>query len=214
MTDRKSTNLDLVSLFGSVTQSIAENQATLNQADKYNHNHGDNMVEIFRVITEAMETKQGADPADQLEYASQLLRKKSQSGSAQMYAEGLSQASHEFQGKKITTDNAMDLISLLLGGQNAAPEQPEKPSGDIFGSILSSLSGSQSSANQDGLDLSDVLTAGMSFLSSKQQGKDNVESIMAALVSATQSGQSPHRAESGALVAKTLLQVIDSMASQ
>jgi len=36
------------------------------------------MVEIFRVITEAMETKQSIDPAGQLEYASQLLRKKSQ----------------------------------------------------------------------------------------------------------------------------------------
>jgi hypothetical protein len=171
------------------------------------------MVEIFRVITEAMETKQGADPADQLEYASQLLRKKSQSGSAQMYADGLSQASHEFQGMKITADNAMDLISLLLGGQRSESAQPEKPSGDLFGSILSSLTGSQTTENQEGLDIGDLLTAGLSFMSSKQQGKDNVESIMTALVSATQSGQSPNRAESGALVAKTLLQVVDSMSS-
>jgi len=213
MTGRKSTNLDLVSLFGAVTQSIADNQDTLNQADKYNHNHGDHMLDIFQVITEAMETKQGADPADQLEYASQLLRKKSHSGSAQLYADGLSNASQEFQGQKITTENAMDLISLLLGGQKTEPVQPEKPSGDLFGSILSGLTGSKTSENKEGLDLSDVLTAGLSFLSSKQQGKDNVESIMAALVSATQSGQSPHRAESGALVAKTLLQVIDSMSS-
>jgi hypothetical protein len=34
------------------------------------------MVQIFKMITEAMETKQGADPADQLAYASELLRQR------------------------------------------------------------------------------------------------------------------------------------------
>ena len=210
MSSKQANNLDLSSLFQAVTNSMVENREPLNQADQYNHNHGDNMIEIFRVITEAMETKQDADPADQLAYASELLREKSQSGSAQIYAEGLSQASQEFTGQSINADNAMTLISLLLGGQQAAPAQPSQPSGNLLGSLLSSFTGSQSTESQNGLDLSDLLNAGMSFMSSKQQGKDNVESIMGALVSATQSGQSPHRAESGALVAKTLLQVIGS----
>jgi hypothetical protein len=214
MPSKQANNLDLSKLFQAVTNSMVENREPLNRADQYNHNHGDNMVEIFRVITEAMETKQGADPADQLEYASELLRKKSQTGSAQIYAEGLSHASQEFKGQSINADNAMTLINLLLGGQQAAPTQPSQPSGNLLGSLLSSFTGSQSTESQDGLDLNDLLNAGMSFMSSKQQGKDNVESIMGALVSATQSGQSPHRAESGALVAKTLMQVIGSMSGQ
>jgi hypothetical protein len=69
-----SQNLDLGSLFQAVTRNLLENQNVLNQADTYNHDHGDNMVQFFKMITEAMETKQGADPADQLAYASELLR--------------------------------------------------------------------------------------------------------------------------------------------
>ena len=63
------------------------------------------MVEIFEVITQAMKDKKGANPADQLAYASDILRRK-QSGSAQVYANGLAQASQQFQGKSVTTDNA------------------------------------------------------------------------------------------------------------
>jgi hypothetical protein len=56
--------LDLASLFQSVTQNLIGNKDVLNQADTYNNNHGDNMVEIFRVITQAMELKQGASPSE------------------------------------------------------------------------------------------------------------------------------------------------------
>ena len=55
--------LDLASLFQTVTQNLAGKKEELNQADSYNHNHGDNMVDIFKVITQAMEEKQGAAPS-------------------------------------------------------------------------------------------------------------------------------------------------------
>jgi hypothetical protein len=52
--------------FQTVTQSLAGKKEELNQADTYNNNHGDNMVDIFKVITQAMEQKQDAAPSDQL----------------------------------------------------------------------------------------------------------------------------------------------------
>jgi len=52
--------IDLFSLFGSVTKTLQENKAKLNKADTYNGDHGDNMVEIFSTITEAMTEKEGA----------------------------------------------------------------------------------------------------------------------------------------------------------
>ncbi len=113
-------NIDLLSLFKSVTGTLQDNRESLNKADEYNANHGDNMVEIFDVITQAISKKGGADPADQLAYASQLLGKK-KSGSAQAYAQGLSQASNQFQGKKVTQDNAMQLIQTLLGARGTTP---------------------------------------------------------------------------------------------
>lgn len=207
-------NLDLASLFGAVVGNLQENQEALNQADDYNHNHGDNMVEVFQVITEAMETKRGADPADQLAYASELLRQRTNSGSAAMYADGLSQASQEFQGSPITANNAMTLVQSLLGGpQPQAPQAPQasQASGDLLGSLLSGLTGGPEPADQEGLDMGDLLSAGMSFLNAKQQGGSNLDSLVSAMVSTTQAGQTSHRAESGAIVANTLLQMLGSM---
>ena len=114
--------LDLLKLFQTVTGTLSENRDALNQADDRNHDHGDNMVDIFQAITQAMQDKQGADPADQLAHASQLLRQR-QSGSAQVYAQGLSQAASKFQGQQVTPNNAMTLIQSLLGG-GAEPRRP------------------------------------------------------------------------------------------
>ena len=206
-----SQDLDLASLFGAVTGNLLENRETFNQADTYNHNHGDNMVEIFRVITEAMETKRNADPADQLAYASDLLRQRSQSGSASMYADGLAQASQQFEGRAVTPDDATTLVKALLGGSQAQAHPQSQPSSDLLGSLLSSLTGAKPDKSQDALDVGDLLTAGMAFLDSKQRGESNVGALVDALVSSTQAGQSPHRAQSGALVANTLFQLFGSM---
>ncbi|MBA4383842.1 MAG: hypothetical protein C0410_03840 [Anaerolinea sp.] len=135
--------IDLSALFGTVAKTMAQNQSQLNSADTYNHDHGDNMVQIFEVITQAMKEKQSASPADQLAYASQLLRAKSQSGSAQLYAEGLSDAATQFQGaKSINTNTAMTLIQTLLGAQGSVPTSGGG-SGDMLGSLLGGLMGSQ-----------------------------------------------------------------------
>lgn len=104
--------LDLANLFQTVTGTLSQNRQTLNEADTYNHDHGDNMVDTFEVITQAMKEKKGADPADQLAYASEILRQR-KSGSAQKYADGLSQASSQFQGQQVTSSNAMTLIQTL-----------------------------------------------------------------------------------------------------
>jgi hypothetical protein len=53
-------NLDLAGIFQSVTQTLAENQHALNQADDYNGDHGSNMVQTFQTITSALQKKQGS----------------------------------------------------------------------------------------------------------------------------------------------------------
>ena len=202
--------IDLAKLFGTVAGTLAQNQTALNKADVRNGDHGDNMVDIFKVITQAMEQRQSADPADQLEYAAQLLRAR-KSGSAQLYAKGLAQASQQFQGKSVTQENALQLVQTLLGG-GQAPAQPA--GGDLASTLLSSLmgGGSQPAAGDDKLDASDLLSAGLAFMSSKQGGASNVEALTKALVSGSGIGSSqPYRAQSGELVANTLLQVIGSL---
>lgn len=202
--------LDLISLFQTVTESLKGKQAELNKADDYNENHGDNMVEIFEVITQAMREKKNADPADQLEYASQILRKRSQSGSAQLYSAGLAQAAQQFVGKELNSGNALTLIQSLLGGGQAPPpaEEPSNP----LGSLLSGLvGGSQSKAADSGFDAADLFGAGMAFLSSKKSGKSDVQAVIEALISGSQMSTSSHRSQSGTLVTQTLLDVISSL---
>jgi hypothetical protein len=218
--------VDLGKLFGTVAKTMVQNQASLNEADTYNHDHGDNMVQTFEVITQAMKEKADASPADQLAYASQLLRAKSQSGSAQLYAEGLADAAKQFTGSKaITTDTAMTLIQTLLGAQGSVPAATTQTqaggSSDMLGSLLGGLLGGQEtpaagtqSTGQGQIDIGSLLNAGMAFAQTKQSGGSNLDAIMNAVVSSSKMGDSAHRTQSGALVANTLMQVVSQLAAK
>lgn len=204
--------LDMISMFGQIANTLAENKQQLNKADEYNHDHGDNMVSIFNMITEAMQEKKSAAPATQLEYAAKQLQKK-QSGSAQLYSQGLAQAAQQFQGKQVTAENALDLAQVLLGGGQAP--QSSGQAGDALGSLLGGLLGGQQAGGQgglsDGLDAGDLLNAGLAFLNSKQQGDSNMEALMDAVISASAMGSSAHRTQSSQLVVKGLMDFIGQM---
>jgi len=117
-----SSPIDLGKLFQTVTGALVQNKESLNNADTNNHDHGNNMVNAFELITKAMQEKKGANPAEQLAYASQVLSQQ-KSGSAQLYARGLSQASQKFEGRQVTSDNAMILVQSLLGVEDAPVQQ-------------------------------------------------------------------------------------------
>ena len=211
---KQSGNIDLASLFQSVTGTLANNRESLNEADTNNHDHGDNMVDTFEVITQAMKEKKGADPADQLAYASEILRQRN-SGSAQLYAKGLSQASQQFQGQQVTSGNAMELIQALLGGGQAPVQQQQQQGGGIGGVLGSLLGGTNQQApaqkqSNDGLDIGDLLNAGMAFMNTKQRGGSNLEAIVNAVVSSSAMGGG-YRQQSGNLVATALMQAVKGM---
>ena len=117
-----SSPIDLGKLFQTVVGTLAQNKDSLNNADTNNHDHGDNMVNTFQLITRAMKEKKDANPSDQLAYAAEILRQQ-KSGSAQLYARGLSQASQQFQGQQVTSDNAMTLVHTLIGVGEAPAQQ-------------------------------------------------------------------------------------------
>lgn len=48
MSQNEASLVDLVRLFNSVTTTLKKNQPSLNAADEFNHNQGDNMVETFK----------------------------------------------------------------------------------------------------------------------------------------------------------------------
>jgi hypothetical protein len=142
--------IDLFTLFQGVMGQLQNNKDQLNKADEYNHDHGDNMVDTFTTITQAIKEKQGANPADQLAYASQILKQK-QSGSSQLYANGLSQAAQQFQGQKqVTPNNAMTLIQSLLGGGQEPVKQQQQQTGGLGGILGSIFSGGKAAWDKPG----------------------------------------------------------------
>jgi len=194
-------NIDLLPLFQSAAATLGKNRSSLNKADAHNNDHGDNMVEIFGLITQAMGKKQDTPAADQLDHASQLLGGM-KSGSAKEYAKGFSQAANQFQGQSVTTDNVSTLVQTLLGG-GQAPEA-STDSSDVLGSLFSGLTGGGQD-DDSGVDAGDFLKAGLAFFQSKQRGESNLEAIMDAVVSGSSMGQVPHRAQSSKLVIDSLL---------
>lgn len=233
--------LDLVNLFQVVTNTLATNRQSLNQADTYNHDHGDNMVQAFQTIAQAMQQKKGAAPAEQLSHASKVLSQQ-KSGSAQLYAQGLSKAADKFKGQsQVTPDNAMmlvqallgadqppaqaqqggagDILSALLGGSGQPqPSTQQGGTGDVLGALLGAMGQSQAPATRqgsDGIGMDDLLNAGMAFLSTKAQGGSNLEAAINALVQSSAVGSSSaHRSQSGALVVNALLQAISAMSKK
>jgi len=224
--------MDLSSLFNVAAQALTANQSSLNQADTENQNHGDNMVQVFNMISQVMANQQGASPSQQLNSASQYLAQNGTSGSAHIYSQGLAQAAQQFQGQSaVTPDNAMTLIQSLLGGAQPASsqggdllgsllgggQQSQSPTqgGDLLGSLLGGQSAPQGGGQQQsGIDLGDILNAGVNFMSAKQQGQDNLQAALSALMSAGPMAQKPHRQQSGQVVANALLQFVGNMAKQ
>ena len=53
---------DLSAIFNMAAQALASNRSSLNEADTENKNHGDNMVQVFNTISQAMATRQRRGP--------------------------------------------------------------------------------------------------------------------------------------------------------
>jgi hypothetical protein len=203
--------LDLAKLFSAVTDALSENQDSLNEADSYNSNHGDNMVEIFKTITKAVDKKKKADAGEAFAYASELLKKEQSSGSAATYAEGLRHAAKTFKSKNVTPENAFELIRSLLGGRSISTlDASELDAGDL-GSILQKVQGAQQVAEASGLDLEELLSMGMAFAQAQQQGGSAIEALIKAIVSGGVLGGSQHRSKSGMLVGNTLMKILGSL---
>jgi hypothetical protein len=207
-----SKNIDLAQLFGVAAQALASNQASLNKADTNNGDHGDNMVQIFNLITQALASQQKATPAEQLSYASQMLSQNASSGSSQAYVQGLAQAANQFQGQKaITAESVLPLVQALLGGEQGAAAAQSGAGADPLGALLGGGTGGEASGTDDGLDVGDLLNAGMAFMNAKGQGQDNLQALVSALVSNGPLGQRSHRQQSGEIVANALMSAIAGM---
>jgi hypothetical protein len=231
----------LANIFQMVTTSLAQNKNALNQADDQNHDHGTNMVQTFQTITKALNAKKNAPASTALAYASQKVSKESTSGSGQLYAQGLAQAATQMQGQTINPQSAIQILQTLIGGGQAQP-QGQSGSGDLLGSILGGLTGAQPQPQQqqtqagegdllgsilgglagggtaqqgnasDGLDIGDLINAGMTYMQAKQSGSSNTGALIQAIMNGSGMGNTNHRAQSTQLVTNSFLQALGALA--
>jgi len=205
-------SIDLATLFGSVTKQLAQNKESLNEADSYNHNHGDNMVQIFNLVQNAVAKRSGKPVEDQLAYASQVVKDKTNSGSANLYAQGLEKAAKNLSGQDLNEKTMSVLLQSLLGVEQPKPK-PQSQTDNILGSLLSGFAGQSSEPTNSGqsLGLDDLMQAGMAYFQSKQSGDSSMEAIISALMAASPMGKSSHRAQSASIVASTIMNFVGSL---
>jgi hypothetical protein len=174
-------DLTLSKIFKAVTGTLSENKTELNQADEYNHNHGDNMVEIFDLIQKSVSQKRAFSPSTQLDYASKQLKTKATSGSANAYAQNLALASKTLKGKQLSTDTIGPLIQSLMG-LKTSPKQTTSSGTDLLGSLLEGMGGSQQTQSAQGSgDLLGSLLSGLSGSSQENSSGDLVGTLLSGL---------------------------------
>jgi hypothetical protein len=226
-------NIDLAQIFGMVTQSLAENQQSLNQADAFNQDHGDNMVQTFGTITNALQQKKGSSDGAALKYAAKQLSRSTTSGSGQLYAQNLAQAASQIQGKSIDAQGALGLLQTLIGGAQAGT-QAAQPAGDALTSLMTSLTGADASqpqqqpgsdlasnllggltggetsgaSAQGGLGLKNLMNAGMAFFQAKQSGESSAQALVQAFMAGSGMGSTAHREQSTQMVVNSFLQAL------
>jgi hypothetical protein len=143
--------LDLSKLFGAALQTMTAQRQEINALDGYNGNHGDNMVENLRMITEALDAKRSQLPSEALRFASQQLQSKGRGGTSQYYARGLNDAAEQLQGRSsMGQPEVMSLVQSLLG---AIPSQghPQQMQGadSVLGQVLGMAGGQQPQGGGD-----------------------------------------------------------------
>lgn len=67
--------------------------------------------------------------------------------------------------------------------------------------------------SSQGLDIGNILNAGMAFMNTKSKGGSNIEASVNAIVSSSAMGGS-YRSQSGSLVANALMQAVKGMANK
>jgi hypothetical protein len=215
---------NLSELFDAALQAMAAHRQEINALDGYNGNHGDNMVENVRLITEALQARRSRPPAEALRYAGQRLQSQGHGGTSQYYARGLSQAAEQLQGRSSLDRN--DVVSLVQSLLGAIPSQGHPQQIQAGGSVLEQVMGlmggqpTRPERQDDGLGVDDVLNAllpaGLAFLQAKQSGADTASAIGQALMGALTGGRvnplqaSTPRAAAGGLIAQSILQSLVS----
>ncbi len=111
--------------FSAAYRTVKANAKQLNALDGNNGNHGTNMAANLKVIRDSIRANPDQPPSDQLRRAAESLRQSGKGGTAQHYANGLTAAAANFEGKQSLNQN--DIPHLLQNLMGSVPVQSGTP---------------------------------------------------------------------------------------
>ncbi len=224
-------SLDMIELFSGALQALKDQRERLNQADATNGNHGDHMVAIFEVAVQAARAEQAALTGQRsgvqgvgisaaMLQASRQLENLENNDSARLYGRGLALLAQRLQERTLELDDLAAYASSLLSAKEDQTETKPPASErelDVVKALLDALSDWErhetnrlktpaEQQTQSGTDLGYLFGAGMAYLQAKAKGGDRLDILAETAVNASPLGRAAHRAESGRLVLRTLLQ--------
>jgi hypothetical protein len=139
---------------------------------------------------------------------------------------GLTGGGQSEQQSQTTQSGGGDLLGSLLGGLTGGgqtqqqSQSPQSGGGDLLGSLLGGLTGGGNSQTNPssgqastggGLDMGDLLNAGMAFMQAKQSGSSTAGALLQAVLAGSGMGNSNHRQQSTQLVASSFLQALGGL---
>ena len=213
--------MDLVSIFQAVQQVMESHRLDFNQADEHNHNHGDHMVDIFRIASQAaMDNSHDDLSADELSTvignAASILRQEPGNGSAQVYADGLASLAEQIRKYQIRLP---DLVSYtkeaLTDGKDKPVLKSTIPSRDVLKALVAALAGWQHSDRDNPVrlvDLGYMFDLGISYMQAKQRGGTRPEVLADAAASVSPLSRVAYRYESGKFALGALLKSLAAQA--
>lgn len=210
---------DLAGVFRSAADILAQQREVLNMADAVNANHGDHMLEIFRVATRATQALPLSDLPGSLEEAGHLLAQLEANASAQVYAHGLEQFGRAFRQHQVEFDDLARYVQhILREPSSSSPQAEEKASssgsekgGEVLKALVAGLSGwvqveNGENPSEKGVDVGYLFELGMVYMQAKSRGGSRLDVLSEAAVNASPLSRVPYRAQSGKLVFRALLQ--------
>jgi dihydroxyacetone kinase-like protein len=152
----------LADLFGSVTNNLERQRGYFNDLDRVggNGNHGDNVVDNFRLITESLRRDHELEAREQLQRAADTLQHNGRGATANLYAEGLRDAA-----RRVPAGNQIDLQSLM----------------PLLQGLLTGVSQNTQAQPGQGTLLDALLPGIQSYLGARQAGQSNGQAMMNAL---------------------------------
>ncbi len=209
----------LARVFQAVADVLAQQREGLNQADTVNNNHGDHMLEIFRIATQAVQDLPLAGLPGVLEQAGRLLTQLEDNATAQVYAHGLEQFGRAFHQHQVEFDDLERYLRQVLeeaptsgttSGQAASSSKAEM-GGEVLKALVAGLAAwgqveNGENPSEKGVDMGYLFELGINYMQAKSRGGTRLEVLSEAAVNASPLSRVPYRAQSGKLAFSALLQ--------